>query len=564
MINLKNKKLIILIIIFLVAIFFRFYNFTDNDITSDDALYSFRALGWFDYLGGGQTTPVQWFDEIPWWGKLSFHDGPPAVFAIQNVFFKSFGPNVLGARLPFALAGLGVFVLIYFIVKIFRDKKAAQLAGFFAAISTLAVWGSRVGFLEGMAVFFITLSILFFLRYLKTNKELDLLFWGVAVGLALLSKYTAIFLLPAIFLFLLIYRRKIFIRKEFWIALILLVVVLLPVIIYNINVFQTRGHFDAALSSMVGMHPEDFSAISSRGVGFNWGVFAELIRTLYKTASLPIFLLFILSLIYLVVKIFRRKSNLYENFLAINILMAFFMFLFSGIGPKFLLIVVPFLIIIAILFVFDILRFLKRREFLVIYKVVVIILVIVFGAELLYSINTNLVKKPVGRSELFYSSTRFYDYGFNRLDDYLQKEIFVSLPTIKSVNKIDDLAINLEVFQGKDVVFFDETISWFAYSWYLQKYPFFYKLPVISFYNYLQISPPDQDPFDLLRQLGVNGFYYIFAVDDSVLDPVKKDISIMRDNMKLLAQQLENNNIDFKEIKNNQGVVAFKIFYVKF
>ncbi|HNP75013.1 MAG TPA: hypothetical protein PKL09_01465, partial [bacterium] len=61
----KNKKflLIVGVAIGVLAGFFFLGNLTVNDLTSDDALYAFRAVGWFDYLGGGQTTPVQWFGQ---------------------------------------------------------------------------------------------------------------------------------------------------------------------------------------------------------------------------------------------------------------------------------------------------------------------------------------------------------------------------------------------------------------------------------------------------------------------------------------------------------------------
>src|SRR3989344_9448328 len=202
-INLENKKVffIVLAMIAVVAVFFRFWNLTGNDLYSDDALYSFRALGWFDYLGGGQTTPIQWFEAVPGWARLSFHDAPPLVFLIQNIFFKIFGPNALAARLPFALAGLGTAILLYFSVKRLKDKKAALIAAFLLGISSFAVWLSRVGYLEGVEVFFIILSVFFFVRYLKEEKEIDLCFWGIAAGLAILCKYTAVFLWPAAILF---------------------------------------------------------------------------------------------------------------------------------------------------------------------------------------------------------------------------------------------------------------------------------------------------------------------------------------------------------------------------
>ena len=82
-----NKKFIFLVLILALAAILRFWNLAQPDLLTDDALYSVRALGWFDYLGGGQTTPVQWFGYIPWWANLSFHDAPPTIFLIQKIFF---------------------------------------------------------------------------------------------------------------------------------------------------------------------------------------------------------------------------------------------------------------------------------------------------------------------------------------------------------------------------------------------------------------------------------------------------------------------------------------------
>ena len=36
-----------------------------GDIYSDNALNSFRSIGWCDRLLGGQSTPIDWFGHIP-------------------------------------------------------------------------------------------------------------------------------------------------------------------------------------------------------------------------------------------------------------------------------------------------------------------------------------------------------------------------------------------------------------------------------------------------------------------------------------------------------------------
>src|SRR5436305_1401110 len=74
--------------ILIIASALRLWRVATFDIIHDDALYSFRSLGWFDFIGGGQTTPVNWFTNIPNWSHLSFHDGPPLVFWIKHLFFS--------------------------------------------------------------------------------------------------------------------------------------------------------------------------------------------------------------------------------------------------------------------------------------------------------------------------------------------------------------------------------------------------------------------------------------------------------------------------------------------
>src|SRR4030042_5715050 len=102
---LKKDKILILII--LISCLFIFYGLTTHDSMSDESHYSFRAIGYFDYMSSQlQTTPYQWFEKVPGWVKLGFHDHPYLGFLIQHIFFKILGVSLLVARLPFALAGV--------------------------------------------------------------------------------------------------------------------------------------------------------------------------------------------------------------------------------------------------------------------------------------------------------------------------------------------------------------------------------------------------------------------------------------------------------------------------
>jgi len=64
-----NNKYIILIL--LLASVLLFVNLGKADMEGDQAHYAFRSVGYMDYLGSEtQTTPLQWFDKIPWWSTF--------------------------------------------------------------------------------------------------------------------------------------------------------------------------------------------------------------------------------------------------------------------------------------------------------------------------------------------------------------------------------------------------------------------------------------------------------------------------------------------------------------
>src|SRR3989344_1087433 len=120
--NVNNRQ--ILIAIFVVAVALRIWSLGAADMIDDEIYYTFRSIGYLDYVGvNEQTTPLYWFNPLPSWAQLSFHDHPPLVFLIQHFFLSLFGVSVFVARLPFVLAGLGSVFLIYLITKRLFDQK---------------------------------------------------------------------------------------------------------------------------------------------------------------------------------------------------------------------------------------------------------------------------------------------------------------------------------------------------------------------------------------------------------------------------------------------------------
>lgn len=562
--KIDQKKLtsIILALIIVLAIFFRFWGIIDSDLQHDGAINAIRAYGWLDYLvGQGQTSPIIWFGQIPWWGNLSFHDHPPLVFLIQHIFFVIFGDSTLVALLPFLLAGLATTFLIYILLKKIRTKIEALIAAFIFAISTYSVWVARAGYLEGVEMFFIFLSIFFFLFYIYRQEKKYLFFWGISVGLALLSKYTAIFLLPAVFFYLLIWQREVFKRKDFWFSLILIGVILSPVIFYNFKVFEARGHFDAALSSMLGLHPKDFSTVSERGVNtdFLTNTLGSL-RGIKNITSLPFFVFAIISLFYLLFKSFKEKNDQLVNFLLLNIVFLFLMFSFAGGSVRFLAIVTPFLSLSLTLLIYDLWQLVAAKKMLAYFLLSILILVV--GFEAFYSFNTNILKKPIGQQGLFYSPNRLYNHGFNQLEDFLKNNILENnIPPERKITKLNDFRFHQ--IQGKEVILLDERIDWFSSMWYINRYFIYNNVPIISFTDLSLSIPQDQqtDFLEFLRKAGATGFWLIIGTEYSIVD--RENVSY-DEVIEGLEDQLNLAGIKPEiEIKNYKDDISFRIYHFK-
>lgn len=552
----KNNKFILVLVV-LLAILFRFYDVSNIDIRNDAALNSFRALNWFDFLGfEGQSSPITWFNYIPWWGNLSFHDMPPLSMALEYLSLHIFGANNFGVLMPFIFSGLALTILLYFFVAKLRSKNEALLASFIFAVSSYSVWVSRTAYLEAILAVFIILSFFYFLYFINYNKYRYLYISVIFLGLSLLTKYTALFLIPAMAAYLLIWKRDVLKNKHLYLSALMLVVILSPIIIYNYFVWKTRGHFDAALSSMLGMHPEDFSIIAQRGTNSN--ILKNLgssIVVLYRSSSLPIFAIYYFSLIDLLIRVVKRRASNLEYFLGLNLFFILLMFSFSGAPARLLFIIVPFLVISGTIFIFRLLNLFGTKN----KKVFYIILVLFFSFEVFYSINTNLLIKPIGRADLLYSPYRFYNIGFNELERYLNNEIIKG----EFINKRPETVEQMRniILSKNYVVLFDERMDWFSGFWYVYPHIIYYKEPVFLFGNLetAMNQTGDQNFVNYFDNLGINEYWFVYVTDKGVKANKSENYA---SQMEAIKNDLEKAGIyAVKEIKDFKGDVVFKIYH---
>lgn len=134
--------------------------------------------------------------------------GHPFLYQIDQAgLFKLFGLSVYSARLPNALSGIAlVIVLLLFTRQL--GRRVAVLAAIFIAISPLTVRFNRNAHLDTVFALWITISALSIWRYLGGGKKYWLLVSGFAVGLTISTKLNGVYIIPMIVLLLAFVKKE--------------------------------------------------------------------------------------------------------------------------------------------------------------------------------------------------------------------------------------------------------------------------------------------------------------------------------------------------------------------
>jgi 4-amino-4-deoxy-L-arabinose transferase-like glycosyltransferase len=145
-------------------------------------------------------TPIQW-DEIShlnsgsllYMGRYSdfVHNAfyPPLFDVITFAFFKIFSISLFTARLPAVLFAALSLWAVFEVANYMYKGKTALLSAVMLGIMPGFFWLSTYAMLETILIFFVTISLLFFYRWLTTRQDRMLLLSGLALGLGFLAKY---------------------------------------------------------------------------------------------------------------------------------------------------------------------------------------------------------------------------------------------------------------------------------------------------------------------------------------------------------------------------------------
>src|SRR4051812_31030737 len=178
---------------------------------SEDRLVRGTALTIFALLAlrlvAAAYTPLTFDEAYYWtWSKHlagGYYDHPPMVAVLIRLGTLIAGDTELGVRLVSILLALPMSFAVYRCTELlFGGRRVAATAAILLNVTLMAAVGTMIVTPDAPLLVASSLVLFFLAKLLATGRGAWWLAVGAAVGLALLSKYTALFFGPAILVWL--------------------------------------------------------------------------------------------------------------------------------------------------------------------------------------------------------------------------------------------------------------------------------------------------------------------------------------------------------------------------
>ncbi|WP_297887160.1 glycosyltransferase family 39 protein [Sulfurihydrogenibium sp.] len=173
------------------------------------------------------------------WSKfldLSYYSKPPLIAYMNFISTAVLGDTEIGVRINAIILGFFIAVITYLFSKeLFKDEKVAFFNSTFIYFIPAYDIASIIFLTDtSLAFFYLLLSYLFY----KSVKEDRPVLWtltAVAGGLGFLSKYSVVFFFPVAVVYLLLFSKKTFKNRWFYISILIAGLFTLPVVYWNFS-----------------------------------------------------------------------------------------------------------------------------------------------------------------------------------------------------------------------------------------------------------------------------------------------------------------------------------------
>jgi 4-amino-4-deoxy-L-arabinose transferase-like glycosyltransferase len=166
---------------------------------------------------------------------LSYYDGSPMIAYFIKLSTLLFGNTLFAISFVGIIVAAATAFIIYKTGRLFLNKEASYVAMLMWLLSPLVTQDIlyQTTYDTPLTLFWAS-TIYFLVKYLKDNETKNLYFCGASIGLMMMSKYSGIVLVLALFIFLITTSyRKLFKSRHVYLAGLLALVIFSPVILWN-------------------------------------------------------------------------------------------------------------------------------------------------------------------------------------------------------------------------------------------------------------------------------------------------------------------------------------------
>jgi hypothetical protein len=226
-----------LIIPIMVFAWFAFKNLNYPDVYGDEYDLGYQAYNLVDGIKAGRKAFL-----------ISFSGHPPLTMSLKHYSLNLLEPTGLDYlsdwhfRFSEGILGILTMLATYTLAARLTSSRLALLATILLSVNPYFIWLARIFHREMLLTYLIVLTINYLIA--SYNQFRHAVLAGISLGAALLTKETALLLLPI----MIFYRSKINLRQ----ILIPALVVFMPVVVYNVLAYINTGYADVFFSNLFG------------------------------------------------------------------------------------------------------------------------------------------------------------------------------------------------------------------------------------------------------------------------------------------------------------------------
>lgn len=192
-------------------------------------------LAWAVNLIPDECSYWAWSRRLDW----SYFDNSGMAAWLIRLSTTLFGESSpFSVRFPFLVLSILGTLLVYSVsTLLFHDRRRALLAVVLLNITPLALLGGAAAVHDNALLFFWVGCMWASAHFVKTEDSRWFYAMGVSAGLAILSKYTGVLLLPCVLVFFLwseTHRRWLW-KREIWIGALTACAFTLPILLWNVQ-----------------------------------------------------------------------------------------------------------------------------------------------------------------------------------------------------------------------------------------------------------------------------------------------------------------------------------------